>query len=547
MSESSSFTSGPAGRYELRHKVGEGGSGTVYKAWDTQLQRFVAFKRLKTQGLSDKADIILQEAKTLAALQHPNILTVFDCGSDELGTYVVTEFLEGEPLDEVVARERFDAATLGEPVAQILEGLIAAHHMHVIHRDLKPSNIMVVTLPSGARQYKILDFGLARIITRPTMQTMYDDHTVYGSIYYFAPEQIKRRPLDERTDLYALGCVFYFMLTGQQAFQGESLADIITSHLEHRFTPLQEARPDLPADLCAWVSGLIASNPDERPASAKAALESFRPLQARLGRPGSIRLTAAHVVRPAMANQTMNIQVLPSPRRRRFALVAGLVIALGLLGGFVLLRPEPAPPVPAAPATPAAPSINMPDYFVDMDRAELLHAHFNRIKDMEFKFDSVGTVGEALALALFRERYAGQTNIDLLHTIRYEGRDGTEAGELDLVVWQRSPREALEVYEVKVSDNLPDALNKGRSQLRRFQGFVEQGAITRMHSRTDDARVYRLDQFDEVKKYGFIGSRGAVAAGYDAEFDLTRAEATQLHKAVQRYKKLVAEQQHVSP
>lgn len=541
MSEPSHLTAGPAGRYELRHQVGEGGSGTVFKAWDAQLQRFVAFKRLKNPDLSENADIILQEAKTLAALQHPNILTVFDCGTDEQGAFVVTEFLEGDPLDEVVAEKRFEAGNVGEPMVQILEGLIAAHHMHVIHRDLKPSNIMVLTLPSGARQYKILDFGLARIMTRPTTQTMYDDRTVYGSIYYFAPEQIRRRPLDERTDLYALGCVFYFMLTGEQAFQGDSLADIITSHMEHRFTPLQEARPDLPADLCIWVSSLMAANPDERPSSAKVALDRLRPILARLGRPGSIRLSAANVVRPALANQTMNIPVEPSPRRRRLALVAGLAVALGVLGGWVLLRPEPGPPVPAAPA------INMPDYFEGMDRADILRAHFNRIKDMDFRFDSVGTVGEALAYAMFRDRYTGQTNIDLLHTIRYEGRDGTEAGELDLVVWQRSPREALEIYEVKVSDSLEDALFKGRGQLRRFQNFVQRGAITRVHSAVDEARVYRPDQFDEVKKFGFIGSRGAVAAGYDVEFDLTRAEATQLHKAVQRYKKLVAEQQHTGP
>jgi serine/threonine protein kinase len=541
MSEPSHLTAGPAGRYELRHQVGEGGSGTVFKAWDTQLQRFVAFKRLKNPDLTENADVILQEAKTLAALQHPNILTVFDCGADEQGAYVVTEFLEGEPLDEMVRETRFEAGTVGEPMVQILEGLIAAHHMHVIHRDLKPSNIMVISLPSGARQYKILDFGLARIMNRPTTQTMYDDRTVYGSIYYFAPEQIKRRPLDERTDLYALGCVFYFMLTGEQAFQGDSLADIITSHLEHRFTPLREARPDLPADLCAWVSSLMAADQDERPASAKVALDRVRPILARLGRPGSIRLSAANVVRPAVGNQTMSIPMAPFSRRRRLALMAGVVLTAGLLGGFVLLRPEPPPPVPAAPV------IDMPDYFEGMDRADILRAHFNRIKDMDFRFDSVGTVGEALAFAMFRDRYTGQTNIDLLHSIRYEGRDGTEAGELDLVVWQRSPREALEVYEVKVSDSLEDALLKGRSQLRRFQGFVAQGAITRLHNPGDDARVYRPDQFDEVKKFGFIGSRGAVAAGFDVEFDLTRAEATQLHKAVQRYKQLVAARPSAGP
>ncbi|HMP75010.1 MAG TPA: protein kinase [Kiritimatiellia bacterium] len=529
-----------AGRYELREKIGEGGAGLVYKAWDAQLQRFVAFKRLKGHHFDTNTESLLKEAKTLAAIQHPNILTIHDCGADENGPYVVTEFLQGKPLDEHVRTFAYDARSVGDLITQTLDGLIAAHHVHVIHRDLKPSNIMAIPMPSGAWQYKILDFGLARIVNAPTPQTLYEHNSIYGSVHCLAPEQIRRQALDERTDLYAMGCVYYFVISGRPPFDGDTILDVITAHIEHRVLPLDELKTPCAPDLCAWVMRLIAPDPAQRPPSAREALDEVRPLLLR-GGGGTLRVTRAvpapSATRPPLSTATMQVDLQP-PRspRRRLALISVGAIALVLLAAGGWWMTARAPRVVA----PAPPKIDMPDYFVDMERADLLRQHFDRIKDLNFNFNSVGTVAEALAFLMVREQYAGQTNIDLLHSIHFHGRDGKEGGELDVVVMQKNPREAIAVYEVKVSDNLPDALSKGRAQLRRFQGFVSSNVITRIQHPADETRLFRPDQFDEIQFFGHIGSVGARDAGYDMEIDLTRAEATQLHKAVQRYKKLVA-------
>ena len=537
-----------AGRYELREKIGEGGAGLVYKAWDVQLQRFVAFKRLKGHHFDTNTDALLKEAKTLAAIQHPNILTIHDCGVDEHGPYVVTEFLQGKPLDEHVRTFAYDARSVGDLITQTLDGLIAAHHVHVIHRDLKPSNIMAIPMPSGAWQYKILDFGLARIVNAPTPQTLYEHNSIYGSVHCLAPEQIRRQALDGRTDLYAMGCVFYFVMSGRPPFDGDTILDVITAHIEHRVLPLDELKTPYAPDLCAWVMRLISPDPAQRPASAREALDEVRPLLVRAGG-GTLRVTRAvpapAAMRPPVSAATMQVELEPRrSARRRVALFTAAAVALVVLaaGGWWLTvrAPRVVAPAPVSAQAPAPPIIDMPDYFADMERADLLRGHFDRIKDLDFNYNSVGTVAEALAFLMVREQYAGQTNIDLLHSIHFHGRDGKEGGELDVIVMRKNPREAIAVYEVKVSDNLPDALSKGRAQLRRFQGFVSSNVITRIQHPADESRLFRPDQFDEIQFFGHIGSVGAREAGYDLEIDLTRAEATQLHKAVQRYKKLVA-------
>ena len=156
-----------ADRYEIRQAIGSGGSGAVFQAWDTQLQRFVAVKRWNApEPLLDDpegTERLWREAMTLAAIQHPNILTIHDFGVDDEGPYVITEFVDGETLESAVRRGPFDREAFAEAAQQILEALIAAHQVNLIHRDLKPQNIMRTRLASGAWQYKILDFGLARL------------------------------------------------------------------------------------------------------------------------------------------------------------------------------------------------------------------------------------------------------------------------------------------------------------------------------------------------------------------------------------------------
>jgi serine/threonine protein kinase len=268
-------------RYEIREQIGKGGLGAVYKAFDTQLHREVAMKRvLSTEHATEEevqaaAQKLIAEAKTLSSLNHPNIVTVFDVGQDEKGGFVVMELLKGETLDETVSRGVLTQADFIEIVYQTMEALIAAQASDVLHRDLKPTNVMVIWQPSGKFQTKILDFGLAKFSKSPSVQTMDQEDAVMGSIYFMAPEQFERSELDARTDLYQIGCVYYHALTGQYPFRGETAPQVMNAHLQHRVTSLDKLRPDLSPSICQWVMWLINCEMENRPADARTALERF--------------------------------------------------------------------------------------------------------------------------------------------------------------------------------------------------------------------------------------------------------------------------------
>ena len=262
-------------RYQIKEKIGQGGLGEVFVALDTQLQREVALKRVRAaEGQSP--DDVLREAKVLSALQHPNILTVFDVGQDETGPFVITELLRGETLEQVVARGPLPYADFRLMAMQTLEALVAAQAMNLIHRDLKPGNLMVVRHASGRFQVKVLDFGLAKFSRQASRQTEDQEAGIMGSIHFMAPEQFERMPLDGRTDLYALGCIFYFALTGRHPFEGETAPVIMAAHLAHHVSPLGKLRPDLPPWVCDWVMWFINRQPGDRPTSAHEALDTFQ-------------------------------------------------------------------------------------------------------------------------------------------------------------------------------------------------------------------------------------------------------------------------------
>lgn len=269
-------------RYEIRRKIGQGGLGTVYQAFDSQLRRDVAIKRLfasvDAAGNVDResaAEKLMREATALSRLNHPNIVSVFDVGVDADGGYVVMELLQGETLTETIGKGTLTLADFHQIVIQTLEALIAAEAENMLHRDLKPSNIMLIWLPSGRFLLKVLDFGLAKVSTQPSLQTIDQNNSVLGSIFYMAPEQFERRELRFATDLYSMGCIYYFCLTGRDPFTGRSVADVMNAHLEHRVAPLHEIRPELPRSVCDWVMWLLRRDMDGRPQTAKEALDNF--------------------------------------------------------------------------------------------------------------------------------------------------------------------------------------------------------------------------------------------------------------------------------
>ena len=266
-------------RYEIGEQIGKGGGGFVFKGFDTFLKRDVAIKRILDAETASEEEIkiaarnLLGEAQTLSTLNHPNIVTVFDVGMDEQGGFVVMELLDGETLFDTVERGVLTQEDFVELAIQSMEALIAAHAVNVMHRDLKPTNVMVIWQPSGRFQTKVLDFGLAKFSKKPSVQTLNQDGTVMGSILFMAPEQFERQALDDRTDLYSIGCVYYQALSGNYPYDGETSADVMNAHLEHRVTPLEIVRPDLAPSICQWVMWLINRDIDNRPDDAHAALE----------------------------------------------------------------------------------------------------------------------------------------------------------------------------------------------------------------------------------------------------------------------------------
>ena len=269
-----------ADRYQILGKMARGGIGAIYRARDTIMGRDVAIKRLlplEQTHLNEAADGSLQrEAAALARFQHPNVVTIYAFEEDEEGPYVVMELVEGENLKETIERGALPVEDFEELTLQVLDPLVAARDLNLLHRDIKPSNIMLTWLATGKFQLKVLDFGLAKFSQLPSTQTLDQTGSFLGSIDFLAPEQLELRPLDQRTDLYSLGCVLYYCLTQSPPFEGDNAAKTMSNHMKHRVTPIHEIRPDIPVPLADWVMRMIARFPDQRPADARAALIEFQ-------------------------------------------------------------------------------------------------------------------------------------------------------------------------------------------------------------------------------------------------------------------------------
>lgn len=266
------------GRYKPREQIGHGGAGEVVLAYDTQLERLVAVKRIHLRvGESERrAAFAMDEARRLAKLQHPNIVTMYDALVHRREVIIVMEYLGGHTLE--ARREPLTVAEFGSVARQCLDALSAAHAEGMVHLDIKATNIMLTTLATGRLQVKLLDFGLAAMLENPAATLLLPGAELRGSVYTIAPEQLERKPVGVRTDLYSLGCVFYHALTRREPFQGVSVGGVLEAHLRHEYRPLGERRPDLPAGLCAWVECLMSHHPSDRPANAAEALAGLEGL-----------------------------------------------------------------------------------------------------------------------------------------------------------------------------------------------------------------------------------------------------------------------------
>lgn len=269
-----SSTEAPAtsSRYRQIELIGEGGTALIYQAYDETLQRPIALKRFKESA--ENADY-LGELQSASHVHHPNVVSVYDAGVNADGAFIVMELIEGEDLERSGLERRYfdNLHRFRNQAIQLLEGLDAVHAGGLLHLDLKPSNIMVCDQASGRSLAKIVDFGRASLQSKDGKAPV--GKGLDGSIYYSAPEQLLSQPLDVRTDLYSLGCVFYFLLSGRRPFQGDHTLQVMTAHLQHSVVDLSEVAETLPRWLCDWVMRLIAQEPGDRYGSALDALAAF--------------------------------------------------------------------------------------------------------------------------------------------------------------------------------------------------------------------------------------------------------------------------------
>jgi serine/threonine protein kinase len=272
-----------ADRFELQDQIGTGGLGDVFRAWDHHLGRAVAIKRVRMQIAQDNrrlAEQTWREAMTTACLQHPNIITILDYGIDSNGAYVVMELIEGETMETILNRGPLQFEDFRRFAQQSLEGILAAHALSLIHRDLKPGNFMIAHVSeSDPFQVKILDFGLAKYLDAPQPQSMDHFNSLMGSIHYMAPEQFQRQPIDSRTDLYSLGCIFYEAVTGHPAFDAPNVSELIDAHLKGTLYPMRQLRRDISPQLEKWILRFLEKDPGRRAVSAAEALKTLPRLE----------------------------------------------------------------------------------------------------------------------------------------------------------------------------------------------------------------------------------------------------------------------------
>jgi serine/threonine protein kinase len=258
------------GRYEVRGKLGAGGMGEVFLAHDTQLNRAVALKILSTDVSCDenRAERFRQEARAASALNHPNIITIYEIGESEHGCFIATELIDGETLREKIKRTPLSIANAIKISEQAAAALAAAHEAHIIHRDIKPENIMI----RRDGYVKVLDFGLAKLIApnenndeNPTLELVNTQPgIVMGSVRYMSPEQARAHVVDARTDIWSLGAVLYEMVTGRSPFEGETTSDTLAALIYKEPEQISHFVPNAPPELQRIIRKALRKDREER-------------------------------------------------------------------------------------------------------------------------------------------------------------------------------------------------------------------------------------------------------------------------------------------
>lgn len=359
--------------YALLEKLGAGGMGEIYKARDLRLNRIVAIKVLAPALTRDpeRRRRFVQEAQAASALNHPNIVTVHDVLAESDSRYIVMEYVAGQTLQQLIAQGRMPISQVLHISVQMANALVAAHAAGIIHRDLKPANVMLTS--SGL--VKILDFGLAKL-TDPgvglrspggmegahytlTAAPLTVQGAIMGTLNYMSPEQAEGLPVDSRSDIFSFGAVLYEMVTGQQAFRGESGIATLSAVLRDEVVPIHMIAPDVPAEIDNLITGCLRKNAAERWQSMNEIGLALRGVRTRVE---SSALPQGAPVPPATqaAPATQPPPTAAPKKGRRFltlAVTSVAVVGVSIAAAWWQSRSAPAPVKPSTSQAPAATSV----------------------------------------------------------------------------------------------------------------------------------------------------------------------------------------------
>ncbi len=336
--------------YKVMEKVGEGGMGVVYKALDTHLKRPVAVKVLLPERVTDPERRLrfVQEARAASALNHPNIVTIYDIDQAGGTDFIAMEYVSGRTLGELIPRKKMRLGDTLKYAIQIADALAAAHAAGIVHRDLKPANVMV----TDKGLVKVLDFGLAKLTepaesdefrTTETLQPRTEEGTIVGTVAYMSPEQAEGKKVDARSDIFSLGSVLYEMVTGHRAFEGDSRIATLSAILHQEPKPVSTIARAAPADLEKLIERCLRKDPEQR-----------------IQHVGDVKLLLAELKQDLDSGR---LQVTPAAVKRVSPLrLAGVVVAVVILvaAGWYWLGQQ-GPTEPEATLT-AVPLTSYPGY-----------------------------------------------------------------------------------------------------------------------------------------------------------------------------------------
>ena len=327
------------GPYEILSALGEGGMGEVYKARDARLDRFVAIKVLPADKLTDldRKRRFVQEARAASALNHPNIVTIYDVGTENGVEFLAMELVAGRTLEDLTPRDGFRIPEMLRYAVQAADALAKAHAAGIVHRDLKPGNVMV----TGDGLVKVLDFGLAKLgqpsvgphnDAARTVATATDPGLIVGTASFMSPEQAEGKPVDARSDIFSFGAMLYEMATGQRAFRGDTAMSTISAILRDEPTAASQVRREIPAELDRVIKRCLRKDPARRfqtMADLKVALEELK----EESDSGTLVGVSGAPATPARVNNT----------RTTVLVLGGVVLAAGAVAGWFLTRRVPPP------------------------------------------------------------------------------------------------------------------------------------------------------------------------------------------------------------